>query len=325
MEDIIEGGPWLIQGQPIVLQCWEQGMSLRRQKHTGIPVWVRLKHLPMEYWMELSAVASGMGVPLYTDKITRECSRLDFARVCVMLDYNSSEYCSYSACSVEIFKSWSWFDNYNGPAGRIWLAWFNLEIDVEILWESQIIHCRITHKRTHTTCLISVLYGDCDLIPRRTLWSTLQHLADNISKEPWLVLGDFNAVIDESEVCGRAADTSSSMSEFRSCIMETGLIHLPFTGCSYTWHNCSEGSRSLWKRLDRVLANEAWLDRRPNSSYIAALPSTSDHSPLILQGETEVLIEASFVLTTIWLNDLDFLHLSATYGDTQFMERLCIR
>ncbi|KAK4389692.1 hypothetical protein Sango_2306200 [Sesamum angolense] len=91
MEDIIEGGPWLIQGQPIVLQCWEQGMSLRRQKHTRIPVWVRLKHLPMEYWMEegLSAVASGIGVPLYTDKITRECSRLDFARVCVMLDYNS--------------------------------------------------------------------------------------------------------------------------------------------------------------------------------------------------------------------------------------------
>ncbi|KAL0283753.1 UNVERIFIED_CONTAM: hypothetical protein Sangu_2869300 [Sesamum angustifolium] len=33
MEDIIEGGPWLIQGQPIVLQCWEQGMSLRRQTH----------------------------------------------------------------------------------------------------------------------------------------------------------------------------------------------------------------------------------------------------------------------------------------------------
>ncbi|KAL0331617.1 UNVERIFIED_CONTAM: hypothetical protein Sangu_1707200 [Sesamum angustifolium] len=91
MEDIIEGGPWLIQGQPIVLQCWEQGMSLRRQKHTQIPVWVRLKHLPMEYWMEegLSAVASGIRVPLYIDKITRECSRLDFARVCVMLDYNS--------------------------------------------------------------------------------------------------------------------------------------------------------------------------------------------------------------------------------------------
>ncbi|KAL0284161.1 UNVERIFIED_CONTAM: hypothetical protein Sradi_7207100 [Sesamum radiatum] len=66
-------------------------MSLRRQQHTQIPVWIRLKHLPMEYWTDegLSTVASGVGTPLYTDGITTECSRLDYARVCVMLDFNS--------------------------------------------------------------------------------------------------------------------------------------------------------------------------------------------------------------------------------------------
>ncbi|KAL0423922.1 UNVERIFIED_CONTAM: hypothetical protein Sradi_0927000 [Sesamum radiatum] len=82
MEVVIEGGPWLFQGQPIVLQFWEQGMSLRRQKHTKIPVWIRMKHLPMEYWTDegLSTVASGIGTPLYTDGITKDCSRLDFAR-----------------------------------------------------------------------------------------------------------------------------------------------------------------------------------------------------------------------------------------------------
>ncbi|KAL0392550.1 UNVERIFIED_CONTAM: hypothetical protein Sradi_2477800 [Sesamum radiatum] len=67
MEDIIEEGPWLFQGQPIVIQCWEQGMSLRRQKHTQIPVWIRLKHLPLELWTAegLSTVASGVGIPLH--------------------------------------------------------------------------------------------------------------------------------------------------------------------------------------------------------------------------------------------------------------------
>ncbi|KAL0357414.1 UNVERIFIED_CONTAM: hypothetical protein Scaly_1427100 [Sesamum calycinum] len=79
MEEIIEEGPWLFQGQPIVLQCWEQGMSLRRQKHTQIPVWIRLKHLPLEYWTDdgLGTVASGVGIALYTDKITKNCSRID--------------------------------------------------------------------------------------------------------------------------------------------------------------------------------------------------------------------------------------------------------
>ncbi|KAL0308182.1 UNVERIFIED_CONTAM: hypothetical protein Sangu_2990100 [Sesamum angustifolium] len=90
--------------------------------------------------------------------------------------------------------------------------------------------------------------------------------------------------MDDSEVYGRAADTSVSMTEFRNCIRDSGLEQLPFTGCPFTWHNCSEGPRSLWKRLDRMLANANWMDTWPHSSYISALPSTSDHSPLILNS-----------------------------------------
>ncbi|KAL0333107.1 UNVERIFIED_CONTAM: hypothetical protein Scaly_2212200 [Sesamum calycinum] len=366
MEEVIEGGPWLFQGQPIVLQFWEQGMSLRRQQHTQIPVWIRLRHLPMEYWTDegLSTVASGVGTPLYTDGITKECSRLDYARVCVMLDYNSelpkhlvvispvlrnatcpatkkrnlappitifvqkssghkdpqqhdrndinaapvpaSEsagpasvchnsrdsvldkgkeivlYNSYDALATELITeaektrvslanvqrirrnllvNWSWFDDYSGPAGRIWLVWNPLEVGVDILRvDSQFIHCRAFNKRLHTRCLITVLYGDYDIIPRRNLWRALCNLSTAISDEPWLVLGDFNAVMDDSEVCGRAADTSMSMTEFRTCIQDTGLVQLPTTGCPYTWHNCSEGPRSLWKRFLNSV-EEIWKHR----------------------------------------------------------------
>ncbi|KAL0293596.1 UNVERIFIED_CONTAM: hypothetical protein Sradi_6928000 [Sesamum radiatum] len=184
-----------------------------------------------------------------------------------------------------LLLNWSWFDDYSGPEGRIWLAWNPLEVGVDILRvESQFVHCRAFNKRLHTRCLITVLYGAYDLIPRRNLWSALCNLSAVISNEPWLVLGDFNAVMDDSEVYGRAADTSVSMTEFRNCIRDSGLVQLPFTGCPFTWHNCSEGPRSLWKRLDRMLANTNWMDAWPNSSYISALPSTSDHSPLILTG-----------------------------------------
>ncbi|KAL2251891.1 UNVERIFIED_CONTAM: hypothetical protein Sindi_2311400 [Sesamum indicum] len=56
-----------------------------------VPVWIKLRHLPVELWTEagLSTVASGIGKPLYPDAITRACTRLDFARVCVMLDVSS--------------------------------------------------------------------------------------------------------------------------------------------------------------------------------------------------------------------------------------------
>ncbi|KAL0455524.1 UNVERIFIED_CONTAM: hypothetical protein Slati_0891600 [Sesamum latifolium] len=91
MEEVIEGGLWLFQGQPIILQQWELGMALRKHKHMQVPVWLRLKHLPVEFWTNegLSIVASGIGRPVYQDAITKACTRLDFARVCVMLDISS--------------------------------------------------------------------------------------------------------------------------------------------------------------------------------------------------------------------------------------------
>ncbi|KAL0313775.1 UNVERIFIED_CONTAM: hypothetical protein Scaly_2901700 [Sesamum calycinum] len=165
---------------------------------------------------------------------------------------------------LHLLKNWSWFVDYSGPAGRIWIAWNPLEVDVVILEDgAQFIHCRAFNKRLHTRCLITVVYGDYDIIPRRDLWGTLRTLSTGISDEP-------------------------------CCVRDTGLVQLPFTGCPFTWHNCSEGPRSLWKRLDRMLANVAWLDAWPGSSYISALPSTSDHSPLILTGMDRIPDRAIF-------------------------------
>ncbi|KAK4383968.1 hypothetical protein Sango_3103200 [Sesamum angolense] len=63
---------------------------------------------------------------------------------------------------------------------------------------------------------------------------------------PLLVGGDFNAVLDMSEYDGR----------------------------------------SLWKRLDRMFVNDAWLERWPNLFYTCLTPRTSDHSPLVLKGDS---------------------------------------
>ncbi|KAL2225340.1 UNVERIFIED_CONTAM: hypothetical protein Sindi_3131200 [Sesamum indicum] len=91
MEEAIAGGPWLFQGQSIAMQKWEPGMVMRKLKHTQVPIWIKLRHLLVELWTEegLSIVASGIGKPLYPDAITTACTRLDFARVRVMLDVSS--------------------------------------------------------------------------------------------------------------------------------------------------------------------------------------------------------------------------------------------
>ncbi|KAL0291608.1 UNVERIFIED_CONTAM: putative mitochondrial protein [Sesamum radiatum] len=186
---------------------------------------------------------------------------------------------------ANLLPNWSWFDDYSGSGGRIWLAWDEVKVGVEVLRvAAQVIHCRLLNKRTSATCLISVVYGECDPSRRRLLWAELLSISADIVDLPWCVLGDFNIVVDASESCGRTAEVTQAMAEFRDFIMEAGLVHFPFIGCPFTWQNCSSGSRSLWRRLDRVLVNDNWLVRWPQASYLCALPQTSDHSPLILLG-----------------------------------------
>ncbi|KAL2252973.1 UNVERIFIED_CONTAM: hypothetical protein Sindi_0092000 [Sesamum indicum] len=106
MEDVIEGSPWLYQGQPIILQKWKPGMVLRKLQHTESSCGQRkvLVRWPVEW-------------PLYPDAITRACTRLDFARVCVILDVTSNlpkhiiimtpdEKGGESPCKVDVEYEW---------------------------------------------------------------------------------------------------------------------------------------------------------------------------------------------------------------------------
>ncbi|KAL0295151.1 UNVERIFIED_CONTAM: hypothetical protein Sradi_6848800 [Sesamum radiatum] len=79
---------------------------------------------------------------------------------------------------------------------------------------------------------------------------------------------------------------SGGADEFRCCLQDTGLIHVPMHGERFTWHNCSGDARSLWKRLDRLLVNDRWLEQWPDTTYVSLSARTSDHSPLVLRGDT---------------------------------------
>ncbi|KAL2246936.1 UNVERIFIED_CONTAM: Transposon TX1 uncharacterized protein [Sesamum indicum] len=150
----------------------------------------------------------------------------------------------------------------------------------------QFIQCYITIKALHESCIITIAYGASEVIDRRTLWHTLGTLAQQCSNDPWLVGGDFNAVRDLNEVCGISGDIRIATEDFNNGIQEAGLLPLPMQGEWYTWHNCSTTTRSLWKRLDRILINDRWLERFPTSSYHSLLPRTSDHSLLVLHGDS---------------------------------------
>ncbi|KAJ0972346.1 hypothetical protein J5N97_020305 [Dioscorea zingiberensis] len=100
---------------------------------------------------------------------------------------------------------------------------------------------------------------------------------------PWILVGDFNAILNSTEHRGGTFDHYSIKSRhFNDFVSRNQLFDLGYQGSPYTWCNNQGGLARRWARLDRFLANNAWLTNF-DSYYNKHLPRTSsDHSPLLL-------------------------------------------
>lgn len=91
-ERVLEGGPWYMGNQLLLLKRWKRMMKLTKEYVSQIPVWVKLFNVPMEYWdfEGLSRIASKIGIPLFMDHLTSTGTRVSFARVCVEVNVESA-------------------------------------------------------------------------------------------------------------------------------------------------------------------------------------------------------------------------------------------
>lgn len=47
---VMEAKIWHISNKPLILRKWQPGMQLLKLSLSSIPIWIKLFHLPMEYW-----------------------------------------------------------------------------------------------------------------------------------------------------------------------------------------------------------------------------------------------------------------------------------
>ncbi|XP_070021237.1 uncharacterized protein [Nicotiana sylvestris] len=83
--------------------------------------------------------------------------------------------------------------------------------------------------------MISFVYAKCDDVLREDLWDSLRDIAERY-RLPWLIVGDLNYIVDPGEKKG---DYSKSI---------------------FIWRNGWCPKKRIWKRLDRVLINQEWLN-----------------------------------------------------------------
>jgi len=85
-------------------------------------------------------------------------------------------------------------------------------------------------------------------------------------------------------------------------------MDLGFSGQKFTWSNKRGIHHRIWKRLDRGLVNDAWLDKMPQTT-VTHLPSIgSDHCPLLMEMDAKVENQTRyFKFLNCWADHTNFL------------------
>lgn len=162
-------------------------------------------------------------------------------------------------------------------SGGLALFW-KQDINLQILSSSKnVIDTLISHKGS--SFFASFIYGNPDSSQRSSVWDQLISLSLT-RNSAWILAGDFNEIIDNSEKSGGPERAEGSFGAFRNMLTNCDLFDLKHTGVSLSWRG-RRRSHLVYCRLDRVLVNPAWSDYFPTGRCHYLNFDTSDHRPVI--------------------------------------------
>lgn len=140
---------------------------------------------------------------------------------------------------------------------------------------AQVITCEILNISGQLNFMMTVVYAYNTKEDRRPLWSYLYDLSQ-IIQLPWLVAGDFNAMMRQDDRIGGNPILMGKMIEFQECIEDSGLIELPHFGSRYTWSD-RHGDSRIWSKIDWAFVNREWIDMMPTYTITFLPEGTSAH------------------------------------------------
>ncbi|XP_073291073.1 uncharacterized protein [Primulina huaijiensis] len=118
----------------------------------------------------------------------------------------------------------------------------------------------------HIDCIVKIdqlewrftgFYGNPKIFDRNLSWKLLWrlHSIPELKLLPWLVGGDFNEILSESEKVGGCSRPLQQMRDFRNTLSDCKLCDLKVIGDPFTWCNRMKNKEIIFKRLDRFLCN----------------------------------------------------------------------
>ncbi|XP_020249274.1 uncharacterized protein LOC109826664 [Asparagus officinalis] len=206
-------------------------------------------------------------------------------------------------------RDWDWISNsQHTNRGRIWILWDGDVLSVQCISSSeQYMTCSVSSKDDKLSYIATIVYALNDQIGRKNLWHDLSVFKQNVNC-PWIIGGDFNAIICNEEKLGGSQVPESETEDFQKFIELNQLHHLKATECFFTWCNKQDANSRIWSRLDRVLVNEEWILKYTPSQVDFLVPNFSDHSPALVIIHDDEICEGKkpFKFFSMWIKHPDF-------------------
>lgn len=82
---VLKRGVYHFDSRSFLVKGWNPNMDLCTEKIESLAIWIQLPDLDLKYWgpSSLSKICNTLGIPLKTDKFTKDKAMIRFARVMV--------------------------------------------------------------------------------------------------------------------------------------------------------------------------------------------------------------------------------------------------
>ncbi|XP_060965485.1 uncharacterized protein LOC115720373 [Cannabis sativa] len=145
----------------------------------------------------------------------------------------------------------------SGLSGGLLLLWKD-EVEITLLnMGSTFFDCYMMVENSptvHLTCF----YGAPEVNNRQASWTLFERLADVAPHLPWIVIGDFNEILSNSNKSGGALHCESQMDAFRKAI-DKGCLHETLVeGDPFTWAKNRAATNTIKESIDWCFINNHW-------------------------------------------------------------------
>ncbi|KAM0913768.1 hypothetical protein ACQ4PT_011941 [Festuca glaucescens] len=162
-----------------------------------------------------------------------------------------------------------------------------------------------------TPCWATFVYGEARRELRHEFWTLLCRLRSEWDG-PWICCGDFNEALTQDEHCSARDRSEAQMALFRDCLDTCGLTDLGFSGPKFTWSNRQCAEDHVKVRLDRAVANEAFINCFDDCQVENIITTTSDHLAICItlaklsDNVKHMPVQHGFRFEAAWLRAPDY-------------------